>query len=37
MNVELAPQDLDAIERASSQIKIVGARYPEFHEKLVGR
>ncbi len=37
MNVELTPQDLDAIERASSQIKIAGARYPEFHEKLVGR
>ncbi len=37
MNVELTPEDLDAIESASSQIKIEGARYPDFHEKLVGR
>ena len=37
LNVELTPKDLDAIESASSRIKIEGARYPEFHEKLVGR
>lgn len=37
LNVELTPDDLSAIESASSQIKIQGARYPEFHEKLVGR
>ena len=37
LNVELTPEDLDAIESASSRIKIEGARYPEFHEKLVGR
>jgi aryl-alcohol dehydrogenase-like predicted oxidoreductase len=37
LNVELTPEDLDAIETASSQITIAGARYPEFHEKLVGR
>jgi aryl-alcohol dehydrogenase-like predicted oxidoreductase len=37
LNVELTPEDLDAIESASSRIRIEGARYPEFHEKLVGR
>ena len=37
LNVELTPRDLDAIETASSHIKLAGARYPEFHEKLVGR
>ena len=37
LNVELTPQDLEAIESASSQIKLEGARYPEFHQKLVGR
>ena len=37
LQVELTPEDLGAIESASSQIKIQGARYPEFHEKLVGR
>jgi aryl-alcohol dehydrogenase-like predicted oxidoreductase len=37
INVELTPDDLTAIESASAQIKIVGARYPEFHQKLVGR
>ncbi len=37
LNVELAPEDLDAIETASSRIKLEGARYPAFHEKLVGR
>ena len=29
-------EDLSAIETASSHIKLAGARYPEFHEKLVG-
>ena len=37
LKVELTPEDLGAIESASSRIKIQGARYPEFHEKLVGR
>jgi aryl-alcohol dehydrogenase-like predicted oxidoreductase len=37
LEVELTPENLGAIESASSQIKIQGARYPEFHEKLVGR
>jgi aryl-alcohol dehydrogenase-like predicted oxidoreductase len=37
VNVELTPADIDAIETASSKIKLEGARYSEFHEKLVGR
>jgi aryl-alcohol dehydrogenase-like predicted oxidoreductase len=37
LNVELTPQDLAAIETASSHIKLEGARYSEFHQKLVGR
>src|SRR5947209_10200201 len=36
-NVELTPDDLKAIEDTSSHIKIMGARYPEAHEMLVGR
>ena len=35
--VELTADDLAAIDRASAGIEIVGARYPAFHEKLVGR
>jgi aryl-alcohol dehydrogenase-like predicted oxidoreductase len=37
LNVKLTADDLSAIETTSSHIKIEGARYPEFHEKLVGR
>jgi len=37
LNVELTSEDLDAIESASSRIKVEGARYPDFHQKLVGR
>jgi aryl-alcohol dehydrogenase-like predicted oxidoreductase len=37
LNVELTPQDLAAIESASAHIKLEGARYSEFHQKLVGR
>lgn len=37
LNVELTPQDLNAIDTASSHIQLEGARYPEFHQKLVGR
>jgi aryl-alcohol dehydrogenase-like predicted oxidoreductase len=37
LNVELTSQDLAAIETASSHIKLEGARYSEFHQKLVGR
>jgi len=36
-NVELTADDLAAIDKASAGIEIVGARYPAFHEKLVGR
>jgi aryl-alcohol dehydrogenase-like predicted oxidoreductase len=37
LNVELTADDVVALEDASSRIKIEGARYPEFHQKLVGR
>jgi aryl-alcohol dehydrogenase-like predicted oxidoreductase len=37
LKVELTPEALDAIESASSHIKLEGARYPASHEKLVGR
>jgi aryl-alcohol dehydrogenase-like predicted oxidoreductase len=36
-NVELAPEDVRALEEASSKIKLEGARYSKFHEQLVGR
>jgi aryl-alcohol dehydrogenase-like predicted oxidoreductase len=36
-DVELTPEDVLALEEASSKIKIEGARYPKFHEQLVGR
>ena len=36
-NVELTPEDLRAIESASSNIKVEGARYSEVHQQLVGR
>ncbi|GAB7551264.1 aldo/keto reductase [Novosphingobium sp. 11B] len=35
--VTLTPDDMTALERASAEIRIVGARYPEVHQKLVGR
>jgi aryl-alcohol dehydrogenase-like predicted oxidoreductase len=35
--VELTPADVQAIEDASSKIKVEGARYSKFHEQLVGR
>ncbi len=37
LGIELTPEDLSAIESASANIKLEGARYPEFHAKLVGR
>jgi aryl-alcohol dehydrogenase-like predicted oxidoreductase len=37
VNVALTPDDLQAVEDASSHIQIQGARYPEFHEQLTGR
>jgi aryl-alcohol dehydrogenase-like predicted oxidoreductase len=36
-DVELTPEDLRAIESASSNIKPQGARYSEFHQQLTGR
>lgn len=35
--VQLTPVDVRSLEEASSQIKLEGARYPEFHQKLVGQ
>jgi aryl-alcohol dehydrogenase-like predicted oxidoreductase len=35
--VKLSAQDMAGIEAASSRIKVEGARYPAFHETLVGR
>ena len=35
--VELDADDIHALEEASSKIKLEGARYPKFHEQLVGR
>jgi aryl-alcohol dehydrogenase-like predicted oxidoreductase len=37
LDFELTAEDLSAIETASSDIKLAGARYPEFHQSLVGR
>jgi aryl-alcohol dehydrogenase-like predicted oxidoreductase len=36
-DIALAPEDLRAIESASSNIRFEGARYSEFHEQLTGR
>jgi aryl-alcohol dehydrogenase-like predicted oxidoreductase len=36
-NVDLTPEDLRAIESGSSNIRIEGARYPEWVEPLSGR
>src|SRR5579864_684832 len=36
-NVELTPEDLLAIESASSNIKVEGARYPQWAEQTTGR
>ncbi|USI71519.1 aldo/keto reductase [Sphingomonas morindae] len=35
--IALSPEDVAALEEVSSRIAIVGARYPEAHQKLVGR
>jgi aryl-alcohol dehydrogenase-like predicted oxidoreductase len=37
LNFELTDQDLRGLENAASHIPLAGARYPEFHAKLVGR
>jgi aryl-alcohol dehydrogenase-like predicted oxidoreductase len=36
-NIELTPNDVRALEDASSEIKLEGARYSPFHQQLVGR
>ncbi|WP_109489220.1 aldo/keto reductase [Occallatibacter savannae] len=36
-HVKLTADDVRSLEEASSKIKLEGARYPEFHQKLVGR
>ena len=36
-SVELTPEDMQALEDASSKIKVEGARYSAFHQQLVGR
>ena len=35
--LELTPDDLREIDRAASQIAVLGARYPEHLQRLVGR
>ena len=35
--VDLSPEDVKALEEASSKIKIAGARYPAAHADLVGK
>ena len=37
VEVALSPEDVLALDDASSKIKLEGARYPKFHEQLVGR
>jgi aryl-alcohol dehydrogenase-like predicted oxidoreductase len=37
IQVELTPEDVRSLEDASSKIKLEGARYPDFHQSLVGR
>ena len=37
VEVELTTADVLALEEASSKIKLEGARYPKFHQQLVGR
>jgi aryl-alcohol dehydrogenase-like predicted oxidoreductase len=36
-DVELSPEDVHALEDASSEVTIEGARYSPFHAQLVGR
>ncbi len=37
VEIDLTPDDVRALEEASSKIKIEGARYSPFHAELVGR
>jgi aryl-alcohol dehydrogenase-like predicted oxidoreductase len=36
-SIELTPADVQALEEASSNVKVEGARYSPFHQSLVGR
>jgi len=36
-DIELTPDDIDGLEHAYAEIPLAGARYSEFHQKLVGR
>jgi aryl-alcohol dehydrogenase-like predicted oxidoreductase len=36
-DIELTPEDLSEIERASSRVRVEGARYPEWLQPLSGR
>ena len=36
-SIELTGEDLRDIERSVSQIEVLGARYPEAAQKMVGR
>jgi hypothetical protein len=37
VTLELTPEDLRALEDASSAIKVEGDRYPATHQKLIDR
>ena len=37
LQVALSAPEMDALEAACAEIQLAGARYPEFHMKLVGR
>jgi aryl-alcohol dehydrogenase-like predicted oxidoreductase len=37
LEVQLTEDDVRSLEETSSRIELQGARYPEFHQKLVGR
>jgi aryl-alcohol dehydrogenase-like predicted oxidoreductase len=37
VKVELTPDEMRELETASSEVKLEGARYPAFHQSLVGR
>ena len=37
VQIKLTADDVRSLEESSSNIKIEGARYPEFHQRLVGR
>jgi hypothetical protein len=36
-NVDLTPEDLRDVENTSSNIKVEGARYPQWAEQTTGR